>query len=191
VSSLTDEQLMVAVRDGDASCLGDLFERHGEKLCGYLTRVTQDPELARDFVQEVFLRVLKYRGTYKDGNRFSSWMYTIAHNVVNRHFGKKSTGATVINIEDVATMIESREPSPFKQAVAAEEQRLLKAAFAELPVEKREILTLGMIERMPYKQVAEVLGVSESAVKVRVHRAVKELRAVYMRLANEEENHGS
>ena len=102
-----------------------------------------------------------------------------------------ATGATVINIEDVATMIESREASPFKQAVAAEEQRLLKAAFAELPVEKREILTLGMIERMPYKQVAEVMGLTESAVKVRVHRAVKELRAVYMRLANEEENHGS
>ena len=117
--------------------------------------------------------------------------YTIAHNVVNRHFGKKSAGATVINIEDVAAMIESREPSPFTQAVAEEEHRLLRAAFAELPVEKREILTLGMIERMPYKQVAQVLGLSESAVKVRVHRAVKELRAVYLRLADEEENHGS
>jgi len=188
---LTDEQLMVAVRDGDASCLGDLFERHGDRLCGYLTRVTQDAELARDFVQEVFLRVLKYRATYRDGHRFSAWLYTIAHNVVNRHFGKKSTGATVISIDDVAAMIESRDASPFTQAAAAEEKRLLRTAFAELSVEKREILTLGMIERMPYKQVAEVMGLSESAVKVRVHRAVKELRAVYLRLVNEEENHGS
>lgn len=182
---------MTAVRDGDTSCLGELFERHGERLCAYLTRVTQDPETSRDLVQEVFLRVLKYRATYREGGKFSSWLYAIAHNVVKRHFGKRQTKATVIPIEDVAARIEAREPSPFARAASEEEKRFLRAAFAELPVEKREILTLGLIERTPYKQVAQILGVSESAVKVRVHRAVKELRAIYARIVNEEQSHGS
>lgn len=191
MNPLSDEHLMAAVRDGDASCLGELFDRHSERLCGYLTRVTQDAELSRDLVQDVFLRVLKYRRTYRDGGKFSSWLYAIAHNAVNRHFGKHATGATVIPIDEVAMRIESGESSPFARAAAEEERRYLQQAFAELPVEKREILTLGMIERTPYKQIAQILNLSESAVKVRVHRAVKELRAVYLRIVNEERNHGS
>ncbi len=191
MNPLSDEHLMAAVRDGDASCLGELFDRHSERLCGYLTRVTQDAELSRDLVQDVFLRVLKYRRTYRDGGKFSSWLYAIAHNTVNRHFGKHATGATVIPIDDVAMRIESGESSPFARAAAEEERRYLQQAFAELPVEKREILTLGMIERTPYKQIAQILNLSESAVKVRVHRAVKELRAVYLRIVNEERDHGS
>lgn len=182
---------MTAVRDGDAACLGELFERHGERLCAYLTRVTQDPDTSRDLVQEVFLRVLKYRRTFREGGRFTSWLYAIAHNVVNRYYGKSVSRATVIPIEEVAAQIEAREPSPFARAAAEEEQRYLRRAFADLPVEKREILTLGLIDRTPYKQVAQILGISESAVKVRVHRAVRELRTIYQRLVDEEERHGS
>src|SRR5688572_10482640 len=71
---VTDESLMRAVRDGDLAKLGPLFERHHVRLFDFLTRVTGDRNVAEDLVQEVFVRILKYRSTFRDTGSFEPWL---------------------------------------------------------------------------------------------------------------------
>ena len=69
---VTDEELMLAVRDGDLAKLGPLFERHHLALFDFLSRMTGNPTAAEDLVQDVFVRILKYRATYRDDGRFET-----------------------------------------------------------------------------------------------------------------------
>ena len=77
---MNDERVMQAVRSGDAERLGTLFERHHVALYEFLYRTTGDASTAEDLVQDVFVRILKYRHTYRDGYPFLTWMYRIARN---------------------------------------------------------------------------------------------------------------
>jgi RNA polymerase sigma factor (sigma-70 family) len=78
--SMTDEALMCAVRAGDLNQAGELFERYHLLLFDYLSRMTGDAGAAEDLVQDVFIRVLKYRSTFRDDAPFATWVYRIARN---------------------------------------------------------------------------------------------------------------
>jgi hypothetical protein len=76
--SLTDHDLMLAVRDGELDALGELFERHHGPLFGFLSKLTGQRTAAEDITQIVFQRMLKYRHTYRDDGSFTAWMYHLA-----------------------------------------------------------------------------------------------------------------
>ena len=86
---VTDEILMIAVRDGDLAKLGLLFERYHTALFDFLSRTTGDRAAAEDLVQDVFVRILKYRRTYRDHSCFETWMFRIARNSRADHFRKR------------------------------------------------------------------------------------------------------
>ena len=77
---------MRAVRDGDLSQLGTLFERYHPALHDFLCRMTGNAAVAEDLVQDVFLRVLKYRATFRDEGQFDTWLYRIARNARTDYF---------------------------------------------------------------------------------------------------------
>src|SRR6185312_228619 len=87
--SVNDEALMSAVRGGDLAQLGPLFDRYHVPLFDFLSRMTGNRHVAEDLVQEVFLRVLKYRATYRDGARFEPWVFSIARNARADYFAKR------------------------------------------------------------------------------------------------------
>src|SRR5215510_13112387 len=76
----TDEELMVAVREGQLDQLEILFGRYRESLYDFFSRLTGNRVVSEDLVQEVFVRILKYRGSYRESNRFVTWMYQIGRN---------------------------------------------------------------------------------------------------------------
>ena len=78
--TVTDETLMEAVRNGDLAKLGILFERHHRALFDFLVRMTGSASTAEDLVQDVFVRVLKYRATWRGEGRFDTWLFRIARN---------------------------------------------------------------------------------------------------------------
>ena len=89
---MTDEALMLAVRDGQVGRLGQLFERYHMALFDFLARTTGDRAAAEDLVQDVFVRILKYRQTYRNDSRFETWVFRIARNARADYF--KSQRAT-------------------------------------------------------------------------------------------------
>ena len=80
---------MFQVKDGDLARLGILFERHHKILYNFFLRLTGNREASEDLLQEVFLRMLKYRNTYKGSSEFTTWMFQIARNSRADYFRKK------------------------------------------------------------------------------------------------------
>ena len=182
VDPTTDTQIMIDVRDGDVGKLGLLFERHHGALFGYFVRLTMDRDLSQDMVQEVFLRLLKYRHTFRGDGQFLTWVYSIARNV---HFDNRKHWDREMTLNEEHHDRPAEDPTPGAIAEREQEIALLKAALAKLPVDKRDILILSRYQELKYSTIAELLGCSVEAVKVRVHRAVNELRAIYLELAGE------
>jgi RNA polymerase sigma factor (sigma-70 family) len=180
---VTDETLMLAVRDGDVAKLGVLFERHHVALFDFLSRTIGDRTAAEDLVQDVFVRILKYRQTYRDQSCFETWMFRIARNSRTDHFRKRRSAEP---IGDGAFEIEASGPSPAQQFERGREAKKLNRALMQLSDDKRELLVLARYRNMSYDKIAALLDVEVGAVKVRVHRAMKELREIFLRLVDED-----
>ena len=179
----TDENLMLAVRNGDVAKLGILFDRHHRPLFDFFARMTGSRTAAEDLVQDVFFRILKYRETFRNESRFKAWMFHIARNARLDHF-KKHQAETVLP-ENGMHELPSHSPFPGQELEQEQQTLLLECAMFKLPEEKREVLVLSRYQEMRYEQIAELMGCEAGAVKVRVHRALKELREIFMKLSNE------
>jgi len=181
-STLSDEVLMSAVRDGDVTKLGLLFDRYHGALFDFFCRLAGNRTVAEDLVQDVFFRILKYRQTYRAESHFKTWMFHIARNARFDHL-KKHRGE--VGFPEEGFDIPSRGPHPNQQFEQDQETELLKRALAKLPDDRRELLMLARYQEMKYEEIAQLLGVDAGAIKVRVHRATKELREIYLKLASE------
>jgi len=184
VEATSDHELMIAVRAGEIRRLGDLFERYHKPLYGFFVRLTNQPSVGEDLVQIVFYRILKYRHTYRDEGKFSAWIYHLARKVAADHFRKHASTPTPTDPADLHEQ-PAAEPQPSEQAATAEDVVLLRTALARLPLEHREVLVLARLQHLEHKEIAKLLDCSVGAVKVRAHRALKELREVYFKIRKE------
>jgi RNA polymerase sigma-70 factor (ECF subfamily) len=175
---------MIAVRAGEIRQLGELFERYHRRLYGFFVRLTNQRSASEDLVQIVFYRILKYRHTYRDEGKFSAWIYHLARKVAADHFRKHAATPAPV---DPADLHEQPDPAPppSEQAATAEDVTLLRTALARLPLEHREVLVLSRLQHLEHKEIARLFDCSVGAVKVRAHRALKELRDVYFKIRKE------
>ncbi len=172
----TDNEIMLAVRAGATEQLGLLFERHHGALFAFFYRMTGERSVSEDLVQEVFLKMLRYRASFHDDSQFRGWMYQIARNARIDDL-KKRGPQTYIPVE--AVEIGGCE-HPFEAG-----NMLLERALLALPEQKREILILARYQEMKYEEIAALLGIDAGTVKGRVHRAMKELREVFFKMSGE------
>ena len=179
----TDENLMLAVRGGDVSKLGLLFDRYHRVLFDFFARMTSSRAIAEDLVQDVFFRILKYRATFRADSRFKAWMFHIARNARVDYY-RKHHPETVLPEDDTGG-VQSSTPAPGHRLEQEEQITLLECAMFKLPAEKREVLVLSRYQEMKYEQIAEVMGCEVGTVKVRVHRALNELREIFLKLSRE------
>jgi len=178
VDPTSDNTLMEQVRDGQVAKLAILFERHHVMLYNFFLRLTGRRGPSEDLVQEVFVRILKYRATYRSESKFTVWMYQIARNAHADCLRKQKPEVPLgEQFEEPA----GDEPPP-SDRMDAEDAALLRRALDRLPVRKREILLLSRYEDMKYQEIAELLGCSIEAIKTSVHRAIRDLRKIYLEL---------
>lgn len=170
VHSLSDEELMLQVREGVGEMLGVLFDRYQQPLFSFFYRLTGERVQSEDLVQEVFYRLLKYRNTYKAGSAFRTWIYQIARNARRDRYEER---------REVA-IDEAPEPVTFPRDLVAEDQEvaLLRKALLQLSAEKREVLLLSRYQELKYEEIGKILGCQANTVKVRVFRALEELRGI-------------
>lgn len=171
---------MLKVKDGDLDKLGLLFERYRKPLFGFFYGMNKDAPLSEDLVQNVFFRILKYRYLFRGEGDFKTWMFHIARNVNHDHFRKmkwKGKG-DLEQLENRLGHHDNRQ-TEFQQD---EEMQILSLALDRLPDDKREIILLSKFHDKKYREIGEILGCSEGAVKVKVFRALQELKEVYIKL---------
>lgn len=168
---------MCQVREGRLEGLAVLFERHAGPLFGFFLRLTAHRGHSEDLVQEVFLRILKYRQSFRAEAPFAAWMYQIARNTHLNHLRSLKPE------KDLDEQLD-RVPDPGEDAHECLErmhrEALLQRAMGRLSLRKRELLLLSRQPELGYRELGEMLGCSVTSVKVQVHRALKELRQAYL-----------
>ncbi|WP_158277442.1 sigma-70 family RNA polymerase sigma factor [Opitutus sp. ER46] len=179
----SDHALMLAVRDGELDALGELFERHHRPLFGFLYKLTSDRSAAEDITQVVFQRMLKYRHTYRDDGSFTAWMYHLARRCAADHFRRSSQAPHATDPAGLAEHADDR-PHAGQHAASRDDHALLRTALSRLEHDDREVLLLARFQELSFAEVADILGCSVGAAKVRAHRALHALRDIYFRLQN-------
>ncbi len=186
LDSNSDNALMLKVRDGDLDKLGLLFERYNRRLFGFFYRLTARRDISEDLVQGVFERILKYRESYNGNGKFSTWIFQIARNLHIDYYRKHSK----MDIRDEITdwdSLKGEDPDSFKNSEEERNRVLLQRAMDQLDPEKQQTLILSRFEGFKYREIAEIMDCTESAVKVRVFRGINELKEIVKDLKKQEE----
>jgi RNA polymerase sigma-70 factor (ECF subfamily) len=182
-SDAQDAQDMARLVAGGDAALNDLMERHAEKLFHYLFRSLQDEADAAELAQDTFVRVYQNRAKFDARQKFSTWLYAIASNLVRDRFRWRSRHRQVsLDAENEASGYDFREtlsghgPSPSESLQAEERAEGVRRAVAALPEELRLPLILAEYEGRSQAEISEILGCSVKAVETRIYRARQQLR---------------
>ncbi|HEY3916125.1 MAG TPA: RNA polymerase sigma factor [Verrucomicrobiae bacterium] len=184
--SLADEQDradMARLLAGHDAALNDLMERHGEGLFHYLIRCLQNEDEAADLSQETFVRVYQHRQKFDSRQKFVTWLYAIASNLVRdyrRWHGRHphvSLDAANDKGDGLGETLPGEKPSPSEEIQAGERADAVRRAVAELPEELRVPLILAEYEERSQAEIGEILGCTAKAVETRIYRARQQLRA--------------
>ncbi len=172
MNALTDELLMSQIQSGYLVACGTLYERYKKVLFAYFFNNCHNQEVSEDLVQTTFEKVIKYRKNYTGKGSFKSWMFAIARNAYIDEYKKK------INRDSLKSdMTESVDlDKSYDPGSVHEDKELLWKSLQMLSAEKRELLVLTKIKGLKYKEVGEILQLSESNLKTRIYRIMKELK---------------
>ena len=179
---------MLQVRDDNASAFEELVARYEHRLVSLMARLVGKRDMAEDLAQDVFLRIYRARKRYVPGSKFSTWMYTIAHNVAFNalrglarrrevNLVGRESGELGGNPLDAAALAASGL-MPARQFDKAELSEVVNLAVADLNERQRMAVLLNKFEHLSYEEIAEVMELSPVAIKSLLSRARANLREV-------------
>lgn len=192
----TDEALMEALAGGDHRAFEELLSRYETPVLTFCYAFMRHRDAAEDMAQETFLRVFRNARHYKPIAKFTTWLYKIAANLCINELKKRDLRKAV-SLDDpagpdpdgsriVGRIASSQGPAPLTEAERREAQALIDKAIQHLPDDQRTTLVMVEYHHMAYQDIAEILGVTVSAIKMRVKRARETLREALKILQVEE-----
>lgn len=178
---MDDNNIMSQVIAGEIDKMAILYERYKKPLYAYFFKLTSgDNQASEDLVHTVFYRVIKYKASFTGKGNFASWLFRIAHNTGIDH-NLQLKHSNNYKIEAHANQDVIYEQNDLERN---EKYVILEHAMNRLKQDEREILILGKIECLRYKEIADILDTTESNVKIRIFRALAKLRDIYSKLEN-------
>lgn len=171
---------MLAYRAGDAAAFDALYARHRGGVFRYLRRHTGNAAVADELFQDVWMRLIDARGRYEPQAKFTTWLYTIAHNRLMDHFRAASRVqlATYDDPEDdPLDDVPANDPQPQDQLERKQTAARLLAALDALPAAQREAFVLQQEGELSVEEIATVTGVTRETAKSRLRYALAKLRA--------------
>jgi len=183
----TDEALMIRFQSGDRSAFTFLVRRHQGPLFNFALRHLRSQPAAEEVVQDAFVRVVQNAADFKHEARFSTWLYTIARNLCIDQIRKRALRRHP-SLDEPKRTEESDGPTLGEQtadaranveraAVSVEIREKVLAAVELLPDEQREVFLMREVSNLPFKEIAEIVGVPENTVKSRMRYALERLQA--------------
>ena len=183
-----DVRLMLQVRDGNAAAFEELVTKHQNRLVMILRSMVSDRNLAEDLAQEVFLRVYRARENYIPTAKFTTWLYTITHNVASNAIRKLANRKEVhltsspsgsIPVRPLDSMAQEQSGlMPTRQVDRQEMAEILHQAIESLVPRQRMAMMLSRFEGMSYIEIGETMDLSTQAVKSLLSRARVNLRTI-------------
>ncbi len=164
---------MLDVSQGNLDAMAYIFERYNKRLYNFYFQMIRDKDVCEDMTQTVFYKVMRYRTSYK-GGQFVSWIFKIARNVFSDHYQKSKKTS---NAEDIELIACKKADSKIERN---DDIAHLHNALNILNKEEKELIVLNRFQGIKYDKIADIVGSTEGAVKVKVHRIIKKLKTVYL-----------
>jgi RNA polymerase sigma-70 factor, ECF subfamily len=168
-----DEELMLAYRHGDAGAFETLYKRHRGAVYRFMLRAVKQRATAEELFQDAWMRVIEARSRYAPQARFTTWLYTIAHNLLVDHWRRK--GLTLVELNEELGVASAHNPA--RQAEAREALARFVQALEALPAAQREAFLLHEEAGLSVAEIAKVTGAGEEAAKSRLRYAMAKLKA--------------
>lgn len=183
LSDLTDEELATLVQNGQSEKFGELMKRYGAKLFRYGRQFLRDDANIEDVVQDVFIKTFQNIKSFNTSQRFSPWIYRIAHNTYINAIKKHNNGPMYLFDFDTLISHTVVEEDPIvKEREQKEIREIVNKGLSQIEPKYREMLVLYYIEDLSYKEIADILQIPIGTVGVRVMRAKKILKDKYNEL---------
>ena len=181
---LTDAEIMLRVKAGDDPAFDYLVQKYRRPMVGFMYRMAHNTAAAEDLAQEVFLRVYRSRASYEPSAKFTTWLYRIATNLAvnhardTRHERPENMASLDEPDEETGTTMDVADTSPNVEEKLVRQERLkaIRQKVESLPERQRLAVLMHKYQQMDYKQIGEVLKLSESATKSLLFRAYETLR---------------
>jgi RNA polymerase sigma-70 factor (ECF subfamily) len=181
---LSDAEMMLRVKAGDDAAFDYLVQKYRRPIIGFMYRMAHNAAAAEDLAQEVFLRVYRSRGSYEPSAKFSTWLYRIATNLgVNfARDTRHERPENVMNLDEPdmetgqAPDLADKVPNVEEEILRRERLTAIRQKVEALPERQRMAVLMHKYQQMDYRQIAEVLKLSESATKSLLFRAYETLR---------------
>lgn len=170
-----------ALKKGKREGVSWLIDSYADKLMGFFYRNGLQINDAEDMVQEVFLRVIKAIGRYKEKDRFEMWLFRIAHNLLIDYWRtKRQVLEADINYDGsiFETADRAERADPIGEVIAKEESDLLQRALEKLNNSQREIILLRYFGGMSFEQIAKITNQPLGTVLSQAHRGLKKLKDI-------------
>ena len=175
---MTDEDLMLRYRDGDAGAFEQLYTKHKGGLYRYMLRKCRNASVAEELFQDVWVKLINARERYEVKAKFSTWLYQLANNHFVDYYRKNSRSG-ILNQDNSAELenipVQANQ-QPEQQAELSQQASTLMLLVNELPEEQREVFLLKEEAGMSLVDIAEVTGVNIETAKSRLRYAVNRLR---------------
>jgi len=177
VSELGDEIIMQHVKDGNLTEMSILFERYNVRLYNYFLKLTRNKLISQDLTQNLFYRMIRYKNTYKNEYSVKAWMYQMARNLhIDYCKEEKRSGELFLSAETYPADVSDED-----EGYPEDDYEKLEKSFARLNSEQRELLILSRYQGLKYEEISQIVNQSVPAIKVAIHRAIKQLRGIYFK----------
>ena len=181
---LSDADVMLRVKTGDTSAFDYLVQKYRRPVVSFMYRMARNAAAAEDLAQEVFLRVYRSRQNYEASAKFTTWLYRIATNLAVNHARdtRKERPEVTISLdepdEETGTTMDVADGTITAEETLVRRERMLaiRSKVEALPERQRLAVIMHKYQQMDYKQISDVLKLSESATKSLLFRAYETLR---------------
>jgi RNA polymerase sigma-70 factor (ECF subfamily) len=183
-SAMSDAEIMLRVREGDDAGFNILIEKYNKPIIHFMFRMVHNQAVAEELAQEVFLRVYRSRQTYRAEAKFTTWLYRIATNLGVNHARDTKHERAAQNVyldqpdpeSGTTPDVADSRPTAEHEMVREERMRAIRQHVMALPERQRTAVLMHKYQGLDYKQIGEVLKLSESATKSLLFRAYQTLR---------------
>jgi RNA polymerase sigma-70 factor, ECF subfamily len=168
----TDEALLPLIAGGSSSAFDELYHRYGQRMFSYFFRMLwKNKELAEDQVQELFMKIIHHAKSFEPGRPFSTWCYSIAHNMCKNEYRKEETRMKYAKVKPAESIAGNEKNIDLRRFRAA-----VTSCISKLNEEKKSLFILRFQEHLSVPEISTILNIPEGTIKSRLFYLLKDMK---------------